>query len=448
MKEMTRRQFIGGTGAAVGMAAISLTSPKKVLGANDKIVLGIVGAGGRGSLLIEGMTKADNVETKYLCEVDETRGYGAMRNLEKTQGYAPKRVVDMREVFDDKDVDAVVIATPGQWHALATVWACQAGKDVYVEKCISMSIQEGRKMIEAAKKYDRVIQCGTQNRSMPESMSARDYIQSGKLGKVVYVKVYNLHRDQRWEEAPNMEPPETLNWDLWLGPAPLVPYSESRQREYPYYWRYSGGSLARTGCHTLDLLRMVLGDPPNPKTVYAVGGNRAFGDERETPDSAVVTYDYGDLTLTLEHAQYMPYMTRTINIAEVCYGDEFPYWAQCSTRIEIYGTDRMMYLGPQGGGWQVFERGGKVVDQEYGAWNQEAHYLNFLDCVRSRKETNCGIEIGHASANLAHLANAALRAGNKYLVFDSKTETFTNDADANRFLTNSYREPYVMPEKV
>ena len=430
------------------MAALARSSTR-VLGANEKVVLGLIGAGGRGSLLIEGMTEdADNVETKYVCEVDSTRGHGTIRNLEEIQGYAPKRVIDMREVLDDKDVDAVVIATPGQWHALATVWACQAGKDVYVEKCISMSIWEGRKMIEAARKYNRVVQCGTQNRSLPESISARDYVKSGKMGKIVHVKVNNMHEGGRWRPKPDSDPPEGLDWDRWLGPAPEVPYNENRHREYPNYWDYSGGLLARTGCHTLDLARMVIGDPPHPKSVYAAGGRIAFNDERETPDMAVATYDYGDFTMTMEHAEFMPYMTRTIYSDEICYGDEFPYWPQCSTRIGLYGTEQMMYLGPHGGGWQVFERDGKVVAQEYGWWDQQAHYLNFIDCVRSREETNCTIEQGHLSATLAHLANVALRVGNRQLIFDAETETFVNNDDANKLLKPKYRKHYRIPERV
>jgi len=453
MKPINRRKFLndsiqGAAGVTLGVTALNLL-PRRVLGANDRIVLGLVGAGARGSLLTEGMTeKANNVETKYICEVDDTRGHGAMKNLEKIQGYAPKRVVDMREVFDDRDVDAVVITTPGHWHSLATVWACQAGKDVYVEKCISMSIPEGDKMIEAAHKYNCVIQCGMQNRSMPESFTARDYVKSGKMGRIMHVKVNNMHKGGPWRPEADTNPPTTLDWDRWLGPAPEVPYNRYRHRGYMNYWRYSGGVLARTGCHTLDLARMVIGDPPNPKTVCTIGGRLAFNDLRETPDLAVVSYDYGDFTMTLEHTQFMPYMTRTINIGEVCYGDEFPYWPQCSTRIEIYGIEQMMYLGPHGGGWQVFEEGGDVVAQDYGCWDQEAHYLNFIDCVRSRKETNCSIEQGHLSTNLVHLANTSLRIGKEQLVFDSERGTFDNNLDANRLQRLSYRRNYRMPERV
>jgi predicted dehydrogenase len=452
MGKIDRRKFVKNTllataGINLGINHLSYASPR-VKGANDKIVLGLIGAGARGTLLTTGMTKAEGIETKYVCEVDETRGHGAVKQLTEIQGYAPKRVADMRRVLEDKDVDAVVIATPGHWHALATVWACQAKKDVYVEKCISMSVWEGRKMIEAAQKYGCIVQCGMQNRSMPESLTARDYVLSGKMGKIVHVKVNNTHRGGPWKVHPETDPPETLQWDLWLGPTAAVPYSLSRHKGYEHFYAYGGGKLARTGCHTIDLARMFIGDPPHPQSVYAFGGRKAFDDERQTPDTALVTYNYNDFVMTLEHAEYMPYMTRTIEIEDVCYGDKFPNWSQCPTRIDIFGTKQMMYLGPHGGGWQVFERDGNVVAQDYGIWNQENHYLNFIDCVRSRKQPNCDIIQGHLSATLAHLANVSVRSGNKHLEFDDETESFSNDKTANQFLKPKYREDFFIPESV
>jgi len=452
MKRTNRREFLNDSartaaGVSLSVAALSLAS-SKVHGANEKVVLGLIGAGPRGSLLTQEIMTDGNAEFKYVCEVNDERGHGITRELEKMQGFAPKRVADMREVFADKDVDAVVVATPGQWHALSTVWACQAGKDVYVEKCISMSIWEGRKMVEAARKYDRVVQCGMQNRSMPESITARDYIKSGKLGKIVHVKVNNMHEGEPWHEEVDTDPPKGLDWDRWLGPAPAVPYNESRHHDYPFYWAYSGGVLARTGCHTLDLARMIIGDPAQPKSVHCVGGNRAFNDDRETPDMAAATYDYGDFTMTLEHTQFMPYMTRTIEIDGVWNGEKFPHWAQCSTRIEVYGTEQMMYMGPHGGGWQAFEKYGKVVAEEQGAWDHNAHCRNFIDCIRSRKRPNCDIEQGHFSASLAHLANAGLRSGNRQLLLDPTSETFTNYSKANKLLRPTYRKDYRMPESV
>jgi predicted dehydrogenase len=283
---------------------------------------------------------------------------------------------------------------------------------------------------------------------MPESSSARDYVKSGKLGKIVSVKVNNTLPGGPWRLRRDSDPPAGLDWDHWLGPAPKVAYNLGRHRGYMNYFVYSGGVVARTGCHTLDLARMVIGNPPHPKSVYAVGGRMAFKDQRETPDMVAITYDYGDFILTMEHAEFMPYMIRTIDIGEVCYGDKFPNWSQCPTKIEIYGTEQMMYIGPHGGGWQVFEENGKVVAQEYGSWDTERHYLNFIDCVRSRRRPNCDIEQGHHSATLAHLANTALRVGNKHLLFDAETETFLNNDDANKLLRPEYRKHYRMPEQV
>jgi predicted dehydrogenase len=221
-----------------------------MVSANEKIVLALIGAGGRGTQLILGIQKnCPGVEVKYICDVDNNKGGRAINELEKQQKIKPLWLEDMRHVFDDKDVDGVIIATPEHWHALAMVWACQAGKDVYVEKNISHSIFEGKKMIEAANKYKRIIQCGTQNRSAPYSFSARDYIQSGKLGNIVMVKTYcMLPGSYPWFLKPDSDVPEGLNWNLWLGPAAMIPYNISRHKAWYDWWAYSGGqTLAGDG---------------------------------------------------------------------------------------------------------------------------------------------------------------------------------------------------------
>lgn len=446
MERMSRRQFLNGSvRGAVGMAALSL-APRKVLGANDKVVLALIGAGGRGSVVIQAMTKLENVETKYVCDVDDSRGGWAMQGLEEIQGYAPKRVVDMREVFDDKDVDGVVIATPEHWHALATVRACQAGKDVFVEKNISLSIWEGRKMVEAARKYKRIVQCGAQNRSAPYGFSAREYIKSGKLGRVVHVKVYHMLPGSRWSPRADSEVPAGLDWDRWLGPAPGVPYNRGRHRGWASYWDYSSGVLGGGATHQLDLARLVLDNPPHPKAVYCAGGRLAYKDQRQTPDTQAITYDYGDFTMTCENMNFMPYMKKSQG--DVRFGDKFPYWPQNGTRIEMYGTKRMMYIGRMGGGWQVFEGDGKVVDYEHGYFPDEPHNQNFIDCIRSRKLPNGDIEQGHYSACLSHLGNLSYRVGSKQLIFDAKTETFVNNSDADKLLEPTYRRHYRIPDQV
>ena len=449
---MNRRQFMNGTvqgltGAALGWTALSAL-PRKVRAANDKVVLALIGCGGRGSGITAAMAQLDGVEIKYACEVDASRGGDFIKKIEEIQGYPPKRVVDMHEVFDDKDVDAVVIATPEHWHALATVWACQAGKDVYVEKNISLSIWESRKMVEAARKYNRIVQCGTQNRSGPYSFSARDYIKSGKLGKVVLVKSYCLLPGGPWGgPGPDSPVPEGLDWDRWLGPAPKVPYNTSRHRGVYRWFDYTGGDhLAGDASHVIDLARMVIGDPDHPKSVYCAGGNHAFGGNKPVPDIQAITYDYGDFVMTCESGNFGNYMKKSQG--DVRYGDKFPDWRQNATRTEIYGTKRMMYLGRHGGGWQVLEADGKVVDFEYGYFPDKFHQANFIDCIRSRKTPNGNVEQGHLSASLIHLGNLSYRVGCKQLLLDPKTETFTNSPEANKLGRLKYRDHYRIPEKV
>lgn len=233
MKAITRRDFVTTstrTAAVMVASASALSMPRSVhaKSANDKIILGLIGAGGRALSHVNGMLKVPNVEFKYICDVNAAKGAEHMRAAEQAQGYAPSRVVDMRELLDDKDVDAVIIATPEHWHALATVWACQAGKDVYVEKCPSIAIWDGRKAIEAARKYKRVVQVGFQNRSAPYALTAREYLQSGQLGQIVLVKVYNLLGGKPFAPQPDTVPPEGLDWDRWLGPAKDVPYNAGR----------------------------------------------------------------------------------------------------------------------------------------------------------------------------------------------------------------------------
>ena len=243
------------------------------MSANDKVILALIGAGARGTSVILSMKEhTPNVEVKYVCDIDDSRGGNAVDELSKMQGYKPEKIADMQYVFEDKDVDAVVISTPEHWHALATVRACEAGKDVYVEKNISLSIEEGQKMIDAAGETKRIIQCGTQNRSAKYNEQARDYIQSGKLGKVVHVKSFCMlpGDDKPWVLKPDSPVPAGLDWNQWLGPAPLVPYNIGRHKSWYDWWAYSGGiALAGDASHVMDLARMVLGDPDHPHRFIA-----------------------------------------------------------------------------------------------------------------------------------------------------------------------------------
>jgi predicted dehydrogenase len=414
------------------------------------VVLGLIGAGGRGRSLARTLTRDKNVQFKYVCDVEGGRASSGGRDLEKTQGRRPKQVVDMRELFDDKDVHGVVVATPEHWHALGTVWACQAGKDVYVEKNISLTIWEGRKMVEAARKYKRIVQAGVQNRSAPYAFSARDYIRKGGLGQILYAKVFCMlprtYGGSPFRHPPDSKPPAGLDWDRWLGPAPEVPYNRGRHRNCYGYWEYSGGSLAGDASHTLDLARMVLGDPPHPKAVHCTGGRFRHDGRGNIPEVQILSYEFDKFVMSCESTGFTPYIIKSPG--SVRYADKFPFWPQNSSRIEIYGTRRMMYLGRHGGGWQVLERGGKVAAHEYGYHPDKWHLPNFVECIRTRKRPHGDIEQAHLGACLVHLGNVAYRMGNQKLAFGGETETFHDNDEANKYLKPAYRKHYRLPEKV
>ena len=453
---MKRRDFInktvnGAVGISIGASVLSTPTSQK--GANDKIVLAIIGTGARGLETIISTCKLNaNVEIKTVCDVKTTRVEAAVNAIEKQLGYKPKSTKKMKEVFDDKDIDAVWIATPEHWHALATVWACQAGKDVYVEKNPTISICEGRKMIEAAEKYKRIVQIGFQNRSAPYGFSARDYIKSGKLGKIVQVKCYNMLGGRKWIPQPDQETPEWIDWDAWIGPAQYRPYnpaitSADGRGGWLDFWAFGGGALSDDASHVMDLARLVLGDPPHPKSVYACGGNWPWGSQKETPEFLSITYDFGDFTITCDSGNGTNYMEKTPGNIRMD-STLFPDWRTNATRTEIYGTEGLMYLGRHGGGWQVEGTDSKIIAQDGGIFPDPDHQKNFIESLRTRKKPNGDVGQGHLSASLVHLGNIAYRVGNKQLYFDSENERFIGNNDANKLLKTSYRDNYQIPEKV
>ena len=411
--------------------------------ANNKVILALIGAGGLGTQVILGLQQcAKDVEVKYVCDVDNQRGGNAIKELSRLQGYEPARVADMRRVFDDKDVDAVIITTPEHWHALATIWACEAKKDVYVEKNVCLSLEEGRNMIEAAERNKVVVQCGTQNRSADYALSARDYIASGKLGAIVTVKAYcMLPGTREWILKPDSEIPAGLDWNAWLGPADAVPYNVSRHKAWSDWWAYSGGAaMSGDASHVIDLARLALGDPGLPQTVFCAGGRVIFNDKRDIPDNQTVVFDMGKYPVSLESSQYGNYMYKTPQ--EVRYSEKFPEWRNNSTRIEIYGTEGLMFLGRHGGGWQVFGKNWELLEQATGYFPDDAHHRNFIECIRSRKTPNASIEQGVLSANMINLANLSYRSGKKLLKIDAATGTITENDEAARLDNRSYREGF------
>jgi predicted dehydrogenase len=443
---LTRRQFVAKSAGATSAFAIFAQPKRGAAAPNAKIVVGIMGLGGRGSYLAQAFAARPDTDIAYICDPD-TRRFARTRDaVEEAQGKAPKQVQDFRRILEDKRVDVLINATPDHWHAPASIMACQAGKDVYVEKPMTHNAWEGRKLIEAAAKYRRVIQVGMQTRSAQYLADAAAHIRSGKLGDVHLIRVFNMMQHSARKQTPGgtVPIPAGYDHDLWCGPAPLLPYDPSRR--WLDRWEYSCGAIPGDAVHQLDLARFLMGDRAFPDTVVHSGGVNALTDGREIPDTQMVLYEYGKLTLVFESALWTPYMTKTaLNRRDK---GETPNWPFNATRIEVLGTKGFMYFGRHGDGWQVFNEKAESVVAVAGRQADKEHQDNFLDCVRTRKQPNANATQGHYSAMLSHLANISFRTGNKKLTFDPKTEMFKNAPEANQYLKRTYRAPWGIPDVV
>jgi len=451
MRPITRRRFLKkATTTSTILAASSLAAlkPQRVLGANERISFALIGAGGRGRIVARGLIE-NGAHLATVCDLHpERRALVAQELAAVQQGRTPSSAATMQQVFDDQSIQAVVIATPDHWHGPASVFACQAGKDVYVEKPHAHNIWESRKMIQAARKYKCILQVGTQNRSAPYNHAAREYVQSGKLGAIHLVKVFNLKPGGAFKLGDPGTKPVGLDWDAWSGPAPVRPYHQRVFKGgWHHFWDYSGGDLADDGIHQLDLAMMLMGNPGAPKSVSSSGGRLAHrGDDSEVPDLHVVAFEFDDFVMTFEHSNYPRYMRKTTGT--IRRNDELPYWTQNATRIEIYGSERMMTIGRHGGGWIVTISGGKIVDKMYGRFPDAPHQQNFIECVKSRKRPNADVEVLHPSCSMLHLANIAHRVGNQTLKYDATAEKFIDHARANELVKRDYRKKYEIPERV
>ena len=446
MKSIKRRTFV-----KAGLAASALGFPAlgQVRGANERVQVALIGCGGRGTQVTSSLARRSDVMCSQVCDIHEDRLVRIADHMAQQQGgRKPLLARRMEEVFGNKDVDAVVVATPDHWHTPAAILACQAGKDVYVEKPFSHNIWEGRKLVEAVRKYKRVVQAGTQNRSAPYNLAAREYIQSGKLGDVRLVKVFNLKGGGPFRLGATGDVPKGFSWKTWLGPAKACPYhSKIFHGGWHYFWDYSGGDLADCGIHQLDLALMVMGDPAAPGAVSASGGRLQHrGDDAEVPDVEILQYDFPGFVLTFEHSHFANAMSK-IN-GGIRAGDRFPHWPQCATRIEFYGTRDNMMLGRHGGGWQVFASNGRVVDQQFGRHPDPEHQQNFVDCIRSRKRPNADVGLAQATTTVMHMGNIAHRVGNQKLRFNVQAERFIDNEPANRLAKRQNVNTFSVKETV
>jgi len=452
MYPITRRSFIQGTAKtglmSTGLGILAIGQPARAA-TEDHIRVAVVGIHGRGGDLARKFAGRPDCEVAYLCDVDQSLFPTRTRDVASIQGHAPNVIDDFRRALDDTSVQAIVVATPDHWHALATIWSCQAGKDVYVEKPVSHSPWEGRKMVEAARRYDRIVQVGTQNRSAPYNIEAKKYIDSGSLGNIHLVRVINQKSWPNFPPVADSATPAGLNWDMWTGPAPESAYNENYHRRWNHFWRFSGGDIINDGVHQMDLARWLVGKA-YPKSVYSTGGR--FNEEGacETPDTQVAIFEFDDLVLNFELTLYTPYMIKSD--AELRDSDMFPYWPQNAERIELYGSQGLMIIGRHGCGWQVFDRPKDrkpvVRRQCHGRFPDAPHIENFLLSIRNRQLPSADIEEGHRSTLMCQLANISYRLGGRKLILDPTTEKLIGDEEANRMLRREYRSPWVVPEQV
>lgn len=450
--KMERRDFLktsiaaaGAIGAAAGadevLGAPAIDSVKSpVLGANDQVRVGLIGCGGQGNWDSGDFARLPDVKIVALCDVYEGSIQKTMLNpgLKLDPAKTPT-YKDFRKLLEDKNIDAVIIATPDHWHAMPMIQACQAGKDVYVEKPLALTIEEGRMMVDAARKYKRVVQVGTQQRSARHFQKAVEIVRSGKLGKISRVHTWNY--DDEFPNGignpPDSEVPAGLDWDFYLGPAPKAPFNKNRFLEnFRWFWDYSGGKITDWGTHLIDIVHWAM-NVDAPLAVSASGGKYILQDNRETPDTLLATFDYPGFVMTYEN--------RTTNSR--------PMDARWGYGILFYGTDATMFVDR--GGFEIFpEMDGRKRDDIFTARTTAArmsvqrgdpshldHVRNFVECMKSRQMPISDVEIGHRSTAAPHLGNIALRTGRK-IKWDSAKEQIIGDPEASKLLGKAYRAPW------
>lgn len=429
------------SGMTANNAAASRPGAPPKLGPNDRVPLAIIGLGGRGRDHMQFYASLPQAEIAAVCDLDQSAQERAVALVEKLTGKKPRVFSDMRKVFDDPGILAVSMATPNHWHALSTIWACQAGKDVYVEKPASHNIWEGRQMVAAARKYGRMVQVGSQSRTTAHKQKAIALLQQGVLGKVYAVRGLCYRRRQSIGRKPDAPVPPGLNWDAFLGPAPLRPFNPLRfAYNWHWFWDTGNGDIGNQGVHELDICLWALGRNELPRTVVSTGGKYLWDDLQETPNMQQAHFDFGDVKVDFE----------VRNLLTV---DEAVPRAGASTVGNIiFGADGYMVLDFAGFRIYQGERHELVREEklsEAKAWDTAPHMDNFLNAVKSRRyqDLTADIATGTRAAAMAHLANISYRLGRR-VTFDEATMKFAADTEANALLSRNYRRPYVVPEKV
>ncbi|WP_165250247.1 Gfo/Idh/MocA family protein [Paludisphaera soli] len=443
MRERNRRHFLHDT-AALATAFAALPATRALAGAedapapdaakpsaNETIRVAVVGVKGRGMDHVDGFSSQPNVKVTAICDIDENVIGPAKQHLEKVDAKnPPKYYQDIRKLLEDKEIDVVSIATPNHWHALAAIWACQAGKDVYVEKPVSHNVTEGRRIVDAARHYKRIVQTGTQCRSHKAVQDAVAFVRSGKLGEVYMAKGLCYKPRGSIGHKPDGPVPKGVDFDVWLGPAPERPFNPNRfHYNWHWFWDTGNGDLGNQGIHQMDVARWGIGKQEFPKTVMSSGGRFGYEDDGETPNTLSTFFEFDDVELQFEVRGLVTNPELDVKIGNIFYGTEGVL------AISGYNT------------WNSFF-GPKLEPGEGGKGGGD-HYANFLAAVRARdpKILNADIEEGHLSSAYCHLGNIAYRLGRK-LHINPASESFVNDSEADAMLTRDYRAPFVVPAKI
>ena len=450
MKSIHRRKFIKESVYTAGgiLSAPAFIKDFTKSSPNDRVNVAIAGISGirpsvrgmingRGIVHINGYAQVPGVRVTAVCDVDERLFPSAVADVEKLYGARPKTEIDFRKLLEDKDIDVVSIVTPDHWHALQTIWACQAGKDVFVEKPVSYNISEGRKMVQAARKYNRVVLGGMTNRFSTAVNEGVKFVHDGKLGKVYMAKAITFRYRSTVGQVKDSPIPDGVHWDMFLGPAPYRPFNENRfQYGWHWFWDTSTTEFGNNGIYRVDLARWALKKNTHPVKVHCTGGLFGRQDDQEVPNTLVAVYEYGDgMILQNEVRCLFTNMEGKSNQLTIIYGEE-GWMTLSSVGYEtFFGTKN--------------EPGPHLSDSDIPEEQRIDGWKEFIGCVRSRQIQDLRNDIleGHMSAAIGHLGIISYRTGRK-LIFNPDTEKFVNDKEADSYLTRDYRPPYLMPENV
>lgn len=431
---VSRRAFLK-SASLVAAGCAAFPSSVSLLGAEapgNKLVLGVIGASrtgnggdGRGAELAVGFASIPGVEVAYVCDVDERNVPKAIESVmtKGKQTRTPKGVRDLRRVLEDKDVDALVIATPDHWHAPAAILGCLTGKHVYVEKPCSHNPHEGELLVMAARKYRRIVQHGTQRRSWPALMEAAQKIRAGEIGRVLFAKSWYYGPRPSIGNGKTGPAPSWLDYDLWQGPAPERPYQDNLLHyNWHWFWHWGTGEAGNNGVHYIDVCRWAMG-LDYPLTVTSSGGKYRYpDDDQETPDTNIASFDFGGATINFEQRSWAPHSEQ-----------DPPY------EIAFYGEKGMLTI--RGGSYAIYDPKGKELSKGSGAAGNQAHLLNFVEAIRDSKPLNAEIEEGFKSTLMCHLANIAYRTGST-IHFDGTARKIVGDKAAEKLWIREYRREW------